>query len=111
MEEVEHSTNPVNEVAKPEDQKVEESKVEGTTTAEEEEEEKMEVDSAEEFVVVEGGGEGDPLAQEMAVVQAEKKEVESAVEEKVNESDGAGAQTSVDNVVEPTIAPTATLPG
>jgi len=109
MEEVEQTTKSVDQVAKPEEQKVE---VEDTT-AEEEEGNKMDVDPVEEeFIVVEGGGEGDPLAQEKAVVSAEK-DIESAVEEekKNDEGDSAGAQTSVDNVVEPSTAPTITLPG
>jgi hypothetical protein len=101
MDEVEQTTNPVNDVAKPEEP---ESKVEA--------EDKMDVDPAEDFVVVEGGGEGDPLAQGKGAVPAEKKEIESAVEEKEEEEgDSAGAQTFVDNVVEPTAAPTTTLPG
>ena len=104
MDEVEQTTNPVNDVAKPEEP---EPKVEVTPA-----EDKMDVDPAEDFVVVEGGGEGDPLAQEKAAVPAEKKEIDSAVEEKKKEEgDGAGAQTSIDNVVEPTAAPTTTLPG
>jgi len=102
MDEVEQTTNPVNDVAKPEEP---EPKVEVTPA-----EDKMDVDPAEDFVVVEGGGEGDPLAQGKAIVPAEKKEIESAVEEK-EVGDSAGAQTSVDNVVEPTAAPTTTLPG
>ena len=101
MDEVEQTTNPVNDVAKPEEP---ESKVEATPA-----EDKMDIDPAEDFVVIEGGGEGDPLAQEKAAVPAEKMEIDSAVEEK--KGDSAGAQTSVDNVVEPTAAPTTTFPG
>ena len=107
MDEVEQTTNPGNDVTKPEEPKIEEPKVEAMPA-----EDKMDVDPAEDFVVVEGGGEGDPLAQEKAAVPAEKKEIDSAVEEKKKEEgDGAGAQTSIDNVVEPTAAPTTTLPG
>ena len=103
MEEVEESTKPVNEVAKQEESKTEQSKGED---APEEEEDKMDIEPEEEFVVVESGGEGDPMAQEMAV-PAEEKESDTVMQvEKKEDGVSAGAQPSADNnVVEQTTAP------
>ena len=109
MEEVKQSTKlVVDEVVKPEEPKVVEPKVDKAKSDAAPVEDNMDVDAPEDFVMVEGGGEADVLAQEKTAPAV--KESERAAVEK-EEGDGAGAQPSIGNVAASTTAPATAVPG